>query len=51
MSDLVDNLICENLKALKPYESARRIFSGGDSNSEIWLNANESPFAKIISKR
>ena len=49
MSDLVDNLICENLKALKPYESARRIFSGGDSNSEIWLNANESPFANDFS--
>jgi len=45
MSDLVDKLICENLKALKPYESARRIFAGGNSESETWLNANESPFA------
>lgn len=45
MSDLIDKLICENLKALKPYESARRIFAGGDSDSETWLNANESPFA------
>jgi histidinol-phosphate aminotransferase len=45
MSNLVDKLICENLKALKPYESARRIFAGGDSESETWLNANESPFA------
>ena len=45
MSDLVNTLICENLKALKPYESARRIFAGGDSDSETWLNANESPFA------
>ena len=45
MSDLVGKLICENLKALKPYESARRIFAGGDSESETWLNANESPFA------
>ena len=45
MSDLVDKLVCENLKALKPYESARRIFAGGDSDSETWLNANESPFA------
>jgi histidinol-phosphate aminotransferase len=45
MSDLVDKLICENLKVLKPYESARRIFAGGDSDSETWLNANESPFA------
>jgi histidinol-phosphate aminotransferase len=45
MSDLVNKLICENLKALKPYESARRIFAGGNSDSETWLNANESPFA------
>jgi histidinol-phosphate aminotransferase len=45
MSNLVDKLICENLKVLKPYESARRIFAGGDSDSETWLNANESPFA------
>jgi histidinol-phosphate aminotransferase len=45
MSALIDKLTCENLKALKPYESARRIFAGGDSDSETWLNANESPFA------
>ena len=49
MSDLVGKLICENLKALKPYESARRIFAGGDSDSETWLNANESPFANDFS--
>ena len=47
MSNLADRLVCENLKALKPYESARRIFAGGDSNSETWLNANESPFANV----
>ena len=41
MSQLVNKLICENLVALKPYESARRLFSGGQD----WLNANESPFA------
>jgi len=45
VSALIDKLLCNNLKALKPYESARRIFAGGDSDSEIWLNANESPFA------
>lgn len=45
MSNLVDKLISENLKSLKPYESARRIFAGGDSDSETWLNANESPFS------
>ncbi len=45
MSRLVDKLLAENLQALTPYESARRIFAGGDSDSEVWLNANESPFA------
>ena len=49
MSVLIEKLICENLKALKPYESARRIFAGGDSNNETWLNANESPFANNFS--
>ncbi len=38
---LVDALIADNLKGLKPYESARRLFSGGQD----WLNANESPYA------
>lgn len=41
MSNLVSQLINENLVPLKPYESARRLFSGGQD----WLNANESPFA------
>lgn len=49
MSALVNKLVNQNLKALKPYESARRIFAGGDSDSEIWLNANESPFANDFS--
>ncbi|QJR82187.1 histidinol-phosphate transaminase [Alteromonas pelagimontana] len=40
MSQLVNRLINANLAALKPYESARRLFSGGQD----WLNANESPF-------
>jgi histidinol-phosphate aminotransferase len=41
MSALIDTLINKNLIPLKPYESARRLFSGGQD----WLNANESPFA------
>ncbi|WP_414827915.1 histidinol-phosphate transaminase [Alteromonas sp. H39] len=41
MNDLVAKLINENLIPLKPYESARRLYSGGQD----WLNANESPFA------
>ena len=40
MSSLVDQLINDNLIPLKPYESARRLYAGGQD----WLNANESPF-------
>jgi histidinol-phosphate aminotransferase len=45
MSTLIDKLINDNLVPLKPYESARRLFSGGQD----WLNANESPFANEYS--
>lgn len=45
MSDLLSRLINENLVPLKPYESARRLYSGGQD----WLNANESPFANDYS--
>ncbi|MEG3767262.1 histidinol-phosphate transaminase [Alteromonas sp. 14N.309.X.WAT.G.H12] len=41
MSSLVNSLINKNLIPLKPYESARRLYSGGQD----WLNANESPFS------
>ena len=41
MSQLVENLLCSYVKALQPYQSARRLYSGGQD----WLNANESPFA------
>lgn len=39
--NLADQLTRDNIQGLVPYESARRTMSGGD----IWLNANESPFA------
>ena len=45
MSALIDNLINDDLVPLKPYESARRLFSGGQD----WLNANESPYANEYS--
>ena len=47
MSTLIEGLLAQNLKALKPYESARRLYSSesaGDSQ-QIWLNANESPYS------
>lgn len=43
MSSIVDRLLNDNLTTLKPYESARRLFAGGQD----WLNANESPFANL----
>ncbi|NMH61350.1 histidinol-phosphate transaminase [Alteromonas ponticola] len=44
MSALTEKLLNSNLKTLTPYESARRLFSGGTD----WLNANESPFCNDI---
>ncbi len=41
MSAIVDKLLSDEIKALTPYQSARRLYSGGQD----WLNANESPFA------
>ena len=38
-------LTCDFVRELTPYESARRLFSGGN----VWLNANESPFANEFS--
>ncbi len=47
---LLDKLLAENLKQLKPYESARRLFAAGESGQQqIWLNANESPFSNEYS--
>jgi histidinol-phosphate aminotransferase len=48
VTSLIDKLVCENLKALVPYESARRLFAASDNSDgplPVWLNANESPFA------
>lgn len=46
MSNLITTLVNDNIKALQPYESARRLFASGQGESkQVWLNANESPFA------
>ena len=37
----IEQLCAEHVHDLQPYESARRLFSGG----QHWLNANESPFS------
>lgn len=51
MSNIANKLIRENLKTLKPYESARRLFSMASANEieTAWLNANENPFLPEIS--
>lgn len=51
---LVDKLIREELKALAPYESARRLFSMSssddiDGTGTLWLNANENPYSPDVS--
>lgn len=51
VNPLIDKLIRPELKTLKPYESARRLFSMS-SSSEIetmWLNANENPSCPNVS--
>ena len=35
MTTLVDKLLVNNLKALKPYESARRLFSSANADGEV----------------
>jgi histidinol-phosphate aminotransferase len=40
------DLTLDHVNALTPYESARRLFAGSGADTEqVWLNANESPFA------
>jgi len=42
----LSDLTVEHVNALTPYESARRLFAGSGADAEqVWLNANESPFA------
>lgn len=41
MSFRIDELARENVRALTPYQSARRLGGNGD----VWLNANEYPLA------
>lgn len=51
IDNLVANIIRPELKTLKPYESARRLFSMADAGEieTTWLNANENPFVPEIS--
>ncbi|WP_158968022.1 histidinol-phosphate transaminase [Paraglaciecola sp. L3A3] len=53
VGSLIDKLVCENVKALVPYESARRLFAASENNQDaqqpVWLNANESPYANEYS--
>lgn len=41
MSNTIENLARANVRALTPYQSARRLGGNGD----VWLNANEYPLA------
>ena len=41
---MIDNLVRENIKALQPYSSARKEFTG---SMEVMLDANELPFGNL----
>lgn len=41
LPEFIQQLSAPHVRDLVPYESARRLFSGG----QYWLNANESPYA------
>jgi histidinol-phosphate aminotransferase len=48
MTKCLDKLTNEHIRALTPYESARRLFSSEDNSDagQVWLNANEAPSAE-----
>ncbi|MBF7073289.1 histidinol-phosphate transaminase [Glaciecola sp. MH2013] len=47
MSNWLTELTVDYVNELKPYESARRLFAGSGADAEqVWMNANESPFAE-----
>lgn len=45
MNKCLDKLTNAHIRALTPYESARRLFSSEDNSAagQVWLNANEAP--------
>lgn len=45
MTDWLQNLTCDHVRNLTPYESARRLFAASEGQERVWLNANESPTA------
>ena len=46
----INNLIRENVKAMKPYSSARDEFEDFDSADMIFLDANENPFQNGVNR-
>jgi len=46
----IQNLIRDNIKALKPYSSARDEFKEVTSNDIIFLDANENPFENGVNR-
>jgi histidinol-phosphate aminotransferase len=47
MTTWLDNITNAHVRELTPYESARRLFSADQNNSQqLWLNANEAPRAE-----
>lgn len=46
----IDKLIRENIKALKPYSSARDEFKDFDTADMVFLDANENPFENGVNR-
>lgn len=50
MSFDINNLVRENVKAMKPYSSARDEFEDFDTADMIFLDANENPFQNGVNR-
>ena len=50
MSFDINNLVRENIKAMKPYSSARDEFEDFDTADMIFLDANENPFQNGVNR-
>lgn len=46
----INNLVCENVKSMKPYSSARDEFEDFDTANMIFLDANENPFQNGVNR-
>ena len=46
----INNLIRDNIRAIKPYSSARDDFKDVSTNDMVFLDANENPFENGVNR-